>query len=237
MKSAWCLALLGGLCASMAVSGVPEFPVPLGSCSTPLGDSSPERIHNLDLALSQIDGLILQPGEGFSFNQVVGERTAERDYARAPILLYGRRKTQLGGGICQLAGTLYNAALLSDLRVRERHRHTSPVNYLPLGQDATISWGSKDLVFENSLAQPILITVVIEDESLLVRFFGRERLGCEVHLETDIWEVPSPFDGEDSEPGIEVTLYRVKSRDGSVFEREYLHRDLFPPHLVIEEED
>jgi vancomycin resistance protein YoaR len=229
--------MLWGFLALTAAPEVPELPVPLGSCSTPLGDSSPERIHNLDLAASRIDGTLLQPGERFSFNEAVGMRTAQRGYAHAPILLYGRRKTQVGGGICQLAGTLYNAALLSDLRVRERHRHTSPVNYLPLGQDATISWGSKDLVFENSLGQPVLITVGIEDEGLLVRFFGRERLDCEVHLETDLWEVPSPFDREDSEPGIEVTLYRVKSRDGSVFEREYLHRDLFPPHLIIEEED
>jgi vancomycin resistance protein YoaR len=223
--------------AEFSVAGDPAaLWVPLGSCSTPLGESSPERVRNITLAAGRIDGTIVPPGRRFSFNETVGPRTVEAGYGYAPTLLYGEKVSLLGGGICQLSGTLYNAVLLSDLRVRERHRHSTAVDYIPLGQDATVSWGMKDLVFENALSKPVLIQAAVEGTKVVVQVSGTEPLEFEVALETDVWEVPSPAD-ENGEPGIEVTLYRVRSREGSVIEREYLHRDYFPPHIMMEREE
>jgi len=209
--------------------------VALGSCSTPLGGSSPERVRNLALAASRIEGTVLLPGEPFSFNETVGERTAEAGYGYAPTLLYGERVPLLGGGICQLAGTLYNAVLLSDLDVLERHRHSTPVDYTPLGQDATISWGAQDVVFRNTLENPIRIEAGVEGNQVIVRVFGREPLEYDVALETEEWEVEPTEEG--TEPGFEVTLYRVRSREGRVVERQYLHRDYYPPFITIGDEE
>jgi len=210
-----------------------SFVVPLGSSSTPLVDASPERVRNIEQAASRIDGRILLSGERFSFNQTVGERTAEAGYAYAPMLLYGRREQELGGGICQLATAVYNAALLSDLRLIERHRHSSPVPYVPLGQDATVSWGTKDLVFENPLGQPIMMRAGVQDGNVVVRILGTGAPEMDIHLETEVWEIPSPFEEAASTPGIEATLYRVRSREGVVVERQYLHRDVYPPQITV----
>jgi vancomycin resistance protein YoaR len=193
-------------------------------------------VENIGLAAERIDGTVVPPGGIFSFNETVGPRTVEAGYGYAPTLLYGERVPMLGGGICQLAGTLYNAALLADLDTTERHRHSTPVDYIPLGQDATVSWGSKDFAFRNPVGMPVLIRARVAGEKVVVEVFGGEEAGYDVSLETDGWEVPSPY-GEDGEPGIEVTLYRVRSREGSVVEREYLHRDYYPPRIVTGEEE
>lgn len=228
----FCLTALGW-CAQAAPTGRLNLNIPLGSASTPLGDSSAERTGNIALAASRIDGTILLPGDRFSFNEVVGRRTAEAGYLAAPTLVYGSREAVVGGGICQLATTVYNAALLSDLKMLERHRHATTVPYCPPGQDATVSWGSKDLAFQNSLAQPVRIQAGVEDGMVMVRFFGEQSLPDEIHLETEEWEIPSPFDAHPSSGGMEVTLYRVRSRDGEVVERQYLHRDVYPPRIVL----
>ncbi len=120
--------------------------------------SNTNRTTNLRLACEAIDGTVLNPGETFSFNAVVGERTAEKGYKNGIIFdKDGASEAQLGGGVCQVASTIYYCVLMADLDVVERAPHMYTVTYVPMGCDATIYWGSLDFKFKNSNSTPIMI--------------------------------------------------------------------------------
>ncbi len=129
----------------------------LGSYSTSLYGTEVRR-KNVNLAGKKCSGTILLPGEEFSFNKVVGKRTTAAGFGDAPAYVGGLTVDTVGGGICQTASTLYNAALLSNLKITERHAHSYPSAYTPIGLDATVSWGSLDLKFVNDTDYPIKIT-------------------------------------------------------------------------------
>ncbi len=115
------------------------------------------RSHNVALSASAINGTILKPGDTFSFNEVVGERTAARGYQNAPVIVDGKFEDGLGGGICQTSTTLYNAALLADMKIVERESHFFPATYVPYGLDATVSWGEIDFKFQNARQSDVYI--------------------------------------------------------------------------------
>lgn len=131
---------------------------PLGSYTTWITGSA-GRASNIRLAGRQIHNTLLLPGEVFSFNQVVGPRTAARGYMSAPVIVGEALVPGVGGGICQVSSTLYNAVLRAKLRVVERHGHSLPVRYVPPGRDATVNWPDLDVKFRNSRRTPILIRV------------------------------------------------------------------------------
>ncbi len=200
----------------------------LGSCATHLIDNY-DRTKNIETALGRLQGLVLEPGKTFSFNWTVGRRTAGRGYLPAPVLFQDKRSIQIGGGICQVSSTLYNAALLSDLEVLERHRHSSPITYLPLGLDATVAYGYKDLKFKNPHPFPIRISAAIAEDTLTISILGKEKLSYEIDVVTRVTEIEAPFADRTAEPGKEVLRYRIRKRDGVVLEQEYLGRDYFHP--------
>lgn len=135
--------------------------------------SSSNRISNIRTALKAIDGCRLEPDEEFSFNTVVGKRTAERGYKTATAYSGGEVTEELGGGICQVSTTLFNAAAKADLNVTERHNHSIPVHYVDLGKDATVNWGGQDLRFVNTSGGPLWIRAYLdEDKKVRVGFFG-----------------------------------------------------------------
>lgn len=116
------------------------------------------RTTNLILACKAINGTVLMPGEVFSFNKVVGKRTAAKGYKPATIFTGSSGTAQsLGGGICQVASTLFNTALLGNMGIVERYQHSQRVSYCPLGRDAAIFWGSEDFKFKNTSKYPIKI--------------------------------------------------------------------------------
>lgn len=205
----------------------------LGSCASPLDGSSPERRENIRLAVSKINGLTLSPGEIFSFNRTVGRRERARGFLPAPAIMHESLRPVIGGGICQAASTLFNAALLSDLKIVERHKHSTPVNYLPLGMDATINWGTMDLRIQNSSRSHVQIRGAVVHNLLTFEIFGDLPLEHELRLETEYHESPSPFPGEESEPGMEILLYRVRSERGRIIEREWIHSDFYPARTVV----
>src|SRR5262249_58093646 len=104
----------------------------------------------------------------------VGERTLARGYQPAPVILHETRQTQVGGGVCQVASTVFVAGLLSGLDVVERWRHSSAVDYITTGEDATIAWGAKDLRLRHTLTQPIRLRVTVAGSALAARFEGEE---------------------------------------------------------------
>lgn len=122
---------------------------------------------NIRLAASAINGTTLLPGEEFSFNQVVGPRTPERGYVIAHVYSEGEVRDGYGGGICQVSTTLYDAALLANLTITERHNHMFTVSYVPLGMDAAVSYGYADLKFKNTTEYPIRIDARVSDSNVL----------------------------------------------------------------------
>jgi len=125
------------------------------------------RSINIRLAAESIDGTLLLPGEEFSFNKVVGPRTAERGYKTAHVFVAGQIRDGTGGGVCQVSTTLYNAVLRANLKVTERHNHMFTVGYVPLGQDAAVSYGYADLVFTNTTAYPLQIKAKVSSNNAL----------------------------------------------------------------------
>ncbi|MGC9327608.1 MAG: VanW family protein [Candidatus Hinthialibacter sp.] len=200
----------------------------LGSSSTPLMGSTQQRIQNIRLAVDQIDGVVLKPGDAFSFNQTVGERTSKAGFLLAPAIVHAELQDVIGGGICQVSSTLFNAVLLSDLEILERHRHHTPINYLPLGMDATISWGTKDFRFKNTSQGRIQIVGRVTDKTVNFEIYGEYPLADELRLETEITESPSLMPEDESEPGLEIALYRIRLKEGKIITREFIHRDFYP---------
>ena len=115
----------------------------------------------------QINGAVIPPGGSFSFNQTVGERTAEKGYQQAVIFKDKEELMGLGGGVCQLSSTLYLAAQQGGLEVTERHAHQLPVHYVEQDQDAAIEFGSLDLVFVNNTDRPMRVGAWLTEEAVI----------------------------------------------------------------------
>ena len=202
----------------------------LGSCSTALSDDE-NRTKNIELALNKIHRRVIHPGETFSFNRAVGRTTPGRGFLPAPVLFQDKKSIQIGGGVCQVSSTLYNAVLLSDLKVVERYRHSSPISYLPLGLDATVAYGYRDMKFINTLPFSVRILTQTQEDAITVTITGEKGLPYEVRLETLVREIESPFSQQLSQPGKEVLRYRIKTQSGRVIEREYLGKDYYHPTM------
>ena len=207
-----------------------DFPARLGSFTTTLLGSLAARTVNVRLAAVAMDGLVLEPGQALSFNATVGARTLERGYQPAPVILHETRQTQLGGGVCQVASTIFVAALLSGLDVAERWRHSSPVDYIATGEDATIAWGAKDLKLRNNLSQRVRLRVRIAGAALSARFEAEEELPAAFELETAERDLPGDADG--GATGCEIELFRIRRTPDGSEERELVHRDVIPPARV-----
>ncbi len=135
---------------------------------------NPNRTTNLTLAARAMNGTIVAPGEVFSFNKTVGERTAEKGYKPAAIYSGGATVDDVGGGICQVASTLYYCALYADLEIMERTEHQFAVEYVPYGMDATIYWGALDFKFRNNTDYPIRIDASVSGGQVHVKLVGTD---------------------------------------------------------------
>jgi vancomycin resistance protein YoaR len=133
-----------------------------------------ERTHNIRLAANAVNGQVVLPGEAFSFNKTVGNRTSEKGYMKAPVIVRGELSEGIGGGICQVSSTLFNAVDQVGVNIVERFSHSRRVPYVPPKRDATVSWYGPDFVFINPHSQPILIRANVYGGQLIVRIFSSE---------------------------------------------------------------
>lgn len=138
----------------------------LGFCQTPHGDNK-QRCTNLALACQALNGVVLEPGETLSYNATLGQRTKEAGYQDAPAYSGTDLINTLGGGICQVSSTLYLCSLYAELETVERVSHGYPSSYMPVGLDATVSWGTPDLKIKNNSSLPVKI--IAEDQEGFVR--------------------------------------------------------------------
>lgn len=153
----------------------------LGHCETPHGDNE-NRNGNLRKACGMLDGLVLQPGQELSYNEALGPRTKELGWLPAPAYSGTKLVDSPGGGICQVSSTLYLASVYSELTIVERRNHGYPVSYIPLGMDATVSWGFADLKIRNDSPMPVKIQAEESDGYVRVSILGTETRDYDVEM-------------------------------------------------------
>jgi len=221
----------------------------IAQCTTHVSGTSNRR-HNVRLAAEAVNGVVLNPGETFSFNGTVGQRTTERGYKPAGAYVGGEVVDEVGGGICQVSSMLYNNALYADLQIVSRRNHMFTVSYLPLGIDATINWGTIDFKFKNTSEYPIrIVTEYKEGHDLTVTFYGTKtsdktiKVVYEVVKKTD----PETIYREDASvaagktvvkqsgsAGYTVDTYKlVYDAEGNLLSRTYIDRSTYRPQNKI----
>lgn len=141
---------------------------------TNASSSSSNRLSNIRLALQLINGTRLAPGETFSFNDTVGKRTTERGFKLATAYSSGEITEDVGGGICQVSTTLFNAVVKADMQIDERHNHSLTVAYVDKGKDAAVNWKSQDLKFTNTSEDDVyLVCILTDDKRVRIGVFGK----------------------------------------------------------------
>lgn len=137
--------------------------------------SDANRNFNMQLACDAINGEIIVPGEEFSYNDtVLSKRDPNNDYKPAGVISGGKMVNAIGGGICQVSTTLFDAALYSGMTITDRRNHSLRVGYVPAGMDATCSWGTIDFCFRNDLPMPVKIEAVMSNGTMKIRFLAPE---------------------------------------------------------------
>lgn len=191
--------------------------------TTSLSGSTQNRITNVQLAAASIDGIILAPGEQFSYNDALGERTTERGYKAAGAYSGGQVVQEVGGGICQVSSTLYYAALLANLQIDVRTCHYFPVGYLPAGLDATVSWGGPEFKFTNNRDWPIKIEASVDTakNTVSVHIVGTDEDGSYVQMTYATWLVYGNSEYPETATGYKAATYRsVFDKNGNLLSKE-----------------
>lgn len=201
----------------------------ISTFGTRFGSDNKTRVNNIRLLAKAIDGSLVPPGETWSLNGHVGERTAEKGYMEANAIIDGKLVPQLGGGICQVASTVFNAIFFSGEPVEERSNHSFYISHYPTGRDATVSWDGPDLKFRNDTGNWILIKTATTDTSVDVSLYGTDP-GYKVAFTTSPLTKTTNFGTEVTRdptlpvgtrlvkdagiPGYDVTVVRTVTRNG-----------------------
>ena len=183
----------------------------LGTFTTRFNPAQVKRTRNMGIAIRAIDATLLSPNETFSLNKTVGERTQARGYRTAVIFENGKKEPGIGGGVSQVTGTLFNAALVAGLPIESYRVHSRPVAYLPIGRDATVSWGSFDMKFKNDTRAPIFISYKLSGSRVTATLFGK-RTGRKASMRV-VKRTNGPRD-------ISAILYRTIRQNGKVVKKE-----------------
>lgn len=178
------------------------------------------RTRNIRLATAKIEGILLEPGEIFSLNETVGQRTAARGYKKAHIFVRDEVIEELGGGMCQISSTLYNVVLLGDLEVVERHPHMFLVDYIPPGQDAAVAFGSKDFRFRNNTTSSIYLTLKAGKSTLIANLYGAAPPARQVRILS--------IHKRDKDRKTHAKVYREVLVNGEPVSREMLSHNSYP---------
>jgi vancomycin resistance protein YoaR len=217
--------------------------VVLGAYSTSLAGRTPNQAANIRLAAERIDGVTLRPGEVFSFGRAVGPVSAATGFVKGLALRGGEPASEDGGGICQVASTIYNAALRANLEIIERRRHLWPVQSVPPGLDATFASGHTDLRFRNSLSQTLRLRVAAGGDRLTARLLGSQPAAAAVEVVRVVRATLPPERllrassllkrGQQrtvtrGRPGLEVEVFR-EVRTGTRLRRERVSYDRYAP--------
>src|SRR5262245_20430632 len=161
---------------AMGITGI------VGSYTTTYG-GDPGRLHNVALVAELIDGTLVAPGARFSFNETTGERNAAKGFEEAPVIINGELESGIGGGVCQVSTTVFNAAFEAGLSIEKRTNHALYISHYPLGRDATVNYPDLDLVFRNDTDKWLLVRTFVGAGSLTVNLYGTPQ-GRRIETET-----------------------------------------------------
>jgi vancomycin resistance protein YoaR len=216
--------------------------------TTEIAASGEGRIYNIRSTAASIQDMLLKPGEIFDFGKVIQKTTADYGYKEAPVIVGGKLVPGIGGGICQVSTTLYNAVLRSGLEVVERRNHSLPIRYVPLGQDATYASGYINFIFRNNTKQSLLIRTLASDKQLTVKLFGDIPESISYDIRSSIVETIAPpiqyvhnpalargstvklLNGK---PGYKVETYRYKKENGIAVQKELISTDTYSPEATL----
>ncbi|MFZ5925073.1 MAG: VanW family protein [Bacillota bacterium] len=216
----------------------------IASYSTKFDPRNEARAHNIRAAAQAINGTLVAPGEVFSFNAAVGPRNEEAGYQEAPVVIEDDLVPGVGGGICQVSSTLYNAVLLANLRIVARANHSVAPAYVPVGRDATVAYDYIDFRFRNDGPGYVMLTSHASAGTAVVKVYGDAPQDREVLISTEIQEKipPGVIRKEDMSllPGEEivddegswgyaVNVYRIVKTGGVETKKELLSRDRYRP--------
>ena len=226
--------------------GLEAFPDSLADFSTTFSSSNYNRSTNIRLASEKIDGVVLMPGETFSYNSTVGKRTAEAGFKEAGVYVNGEVSTDYGGGICQVSSTLYNAVLLANLEIVERHNHYFQTGYVKPGTDATVSWGTLDFQFKNNRTYPIKLVCSGTGGKVYCEIRGlRQDPEYEVEITSSIIQTinyPTVYQKSSSPAGTVLqkgsngcksVAYRILKLNGEIISKTLLSTDTYNPHKKV----
>ena len=230
---------------TVASLGEKAFIDKLSRFTTNYDASNKNRDNNLKIASEKLDGTIVSPGETFSYNKTIGARTISAGFKEANAYSGGEVVLDVGGGICQLSSTLYNAVLLANLKITERHNHSLTTSYVQAGRDATVAWGSLDFKFENDRNFPIKIEATSRDGVVNVSIYGIKEDGdYTVLIDTKTLNVTEKktvykqdntlAEGEEiverkGSDGITSETYKTLLKNGVIISKETISKDTYSP--------
>lgn len=203
--------------------GTEAFPDQLASFSTNYNTRDTDRTTNLRLAANKVNGTVLMPGETFSYNKVVGQRTIAAGYKEAPIYVNGQVVDGLGGGICQISSTLYNAVIYANLDIVTRSNHQFVPSYVTASRDATVVYGATDFQFKNNRKYPIKIMCSVSGGVASVRIFGLKQ-----DDDYDV-QISSYITGQTS-TATYSEAYKILKKNGKVVSKVLLSKDTYKRH-------
>lgn len=212
-----------------------------------------DRNTNIRLACEAINGTALMPGETFSFNQATGERTTAKGYRSAGAIAAGQSIEEVGGGICQVSSTLFNAVARANLEIVERSPHAWPSTYVDRGEDATVNWPNLDFKFKNNTSSPIFIITYFKDRKMSAEIWGMT-LGDGVTIDLvseTVRTIPAPMEINyvlnpelpfgtsettvKARTGYVVETYKVWYKNGQEFKRELMHKSTYKAYQQVVE--
>ena len=203
--------------------GTEAFPDLLAKFSTNYNARDTDRTTNLRLAAEKINGTVLMPGETFSYNTVVGERTIAAGYKEAAMYQNGEVVDGLGGGVCQISTTLYNAVLYSNLEIVERRNHQFVPSYAKAGRDATVVYGSIDFKFKNTRNYPVKILCTVSGGVAKCEIYGlKENPDYDVEITSRVTETTAT--------SIKSETYKTVRQNGQVISSERINKDTYKRH-------
>ena len=214
--------------------GASSGDIVVSSFSTSIADQDENVKRNIMIACTKLNGAVIGPNAVFSFNDTVGEGSAKNGFAPGRVLYRDRVAIESGGGLCQVSSTLYNVLLMAGCTIIERHRHSQPVTYVPVGLDATIKYGRKDLKIKNPHQFDLKIEIKANQSSLaaVITAAQKPRYRYEIVTEEDEVEVPAGDSADRIRQGISVLVFRKKFLDKELIDSTLLYRDYYPPVYI-----
>ncbi len=215
--------------------------------------SESNRNTNIRLACEAINGTALMPGEEFSFNQATGQRTTDKGYKSAGAIAAGQSIEEVGGGICQVSSTIFNAVARANLEITSRSPHAWPSTYVNIGEDATVNWPNLDFKFKNNTNSPVFLITYYKDRQMSAEIWGMS-LGDGVHIDLESTIIQTNYPPSEAKyvynpeipyglsettvkkrTGYVVETYQVWYKDGVETSRELLHKSTYKPYQEVVE--